>query len=95
MDFEISVAFELMSHYDRITVTVMKKMDDDDFKRVTHIGVDHFLPIRERSTCCLNTDLYYNYSYCHSWDPVFGIQFDDKDNGLMTLICNYLEQVTK
>jgi hypothetical protein len=36
-------------------------------------------------------DFINNYSICFAVDPVFGIPFDDPDNGLVTKLLHYLE----
>jgi hypothetical protein len=81
-----------------IPVTMGMNIDTNEVyvaHRIAHrIGYYEYLIVSE-ATKTLSHDLCKNYSFCYSWDPLFGVLYDDKDNGLVTKLCNFLEQLHK
>jgi hypothetical protein len=82
-------------HYARIPVTLEIDKETGKFGQETHLGMTLNVPLLKSSSCDLYHKLWNDYSYCYAWDPLFGIPFDDKENGLMTMLCSYLEQSNK
>jgi hypothetical protein len=82
-------------HYARISVTLEIDKETGKFGQETHLGMTLNVPLLERSSGDLRDKLLNDYSYCYAWDPLFGIPFDDKYNGLVTMLCKCLEQLNE
>jgi len=86
--------FEFLEYYLRVPVTVHKDVVTNEYLSETHIGMDYVLLILNSVESDLKSNLINNYSLCYSWDPLFGVPFDDKDNGLMTKLCDHIEKLS-
>lgn len=81
---------QLGSQYYEIKA-IGKLNENGKYDFCTRIGFDHSSPIHQCCEDTFNMDFINNYSICFAVDPVFGISFDDLENGLVIKLLHYLE----
>lgn len=89
----ISDDMQYIFDHQRIPVTFACKMGSQKCTYGTRVGVHLFPRIRKYISQKLNTEFLGNYSFCVAIDPVHGRLFDDKENGLVTKLCQFLEEM--
>lgn len=82
-----------MINHQQIPVTLMHKKELGEYQYIKYIGPICSSEIKKYVTDNLYANLLENYSHCCVIDPVFGRLFDDKDNGLVTKLCDCLTAI--
>jgi hypothetical protein len=92
IDCEINSGTDCVLHYEPIAIAMQMNRKTGEINHTARTRVDPREFILQSAKCVSNDELYNDYSYCYSWDPLFGIPFDDKDNGLIIKLCECMEK---